>query len=388
MTQRKLILYFSDGFAWDYVRDLGFMPGFWNQQTKLKTLLGYSSSIVPSLISGRLPRDTGVWTEYFMDPSPPTRFARLVSRSLTASNLVNILRLVAFRLARKLNRPAAHRLRIPLQLAHLFRRHDMDYHRFPPVDMPVATLADIVAKSGLRLDFLFRRLRSNDAADASHIKSALSSADVVFVYDSSLDAAGHQRGAEPANMGAPIARLGRFIEDVARGVELAGAELSIILFSDHGMTTIKEEVDLLAHLQHLEIGKDYVPFLDSTFGRFWYPNPAAKEAVHNALRDSPGQFLTQKEIREYGLDFNDTRYGEDIFVVDEGVVIHPNYIAPTFLRTRKYPDRATHGYRPEYQSSYGVFMHRGSALGNVGQASVKATQVFGLAGEAIEWLTD
>ena len=63
-------------------------------------------------------------------------------------------------------------------------------------------------------------------------------------------------------------------------------------------------------------------------------------------------------------------------MADEGVVFHPNYISPTFFRTRNYPDRGTHGFWPKYPSSYGVFAYRGSRLkANIGNP-VPAVNVF------------
>ena len=52
----KLILYFADGFAWQYTGQRSFMPGFWDQQRPLRTLLGYSSTVMPAIVSGRPPR--------------------------------------------------------------------------------------------------------------------------------------------------------------------------------------------------------------------------------------------------------------------------------------------------------------------------------------------
>ena len=50
--EMKLILYFADGFAWQYTGQRSFMPGFWDQRRPLRTLLGYSSTVMPAIVSG------------------------------------------------------------------------------------------------------------------------------------------------------------------------------------------------------------------------------------------------------------------------------------------------------------------------------------------------
>src|SRR5690348_14630290 len=61
----KLLLYFSDAFAWQYLQETEFMPGFWDERRPLETVLGYSSTILPCLVTGEPPQRTGIWTEYF-----------------------------------------------------------------------------------------------------------------------------------------------------------------------------------------------------------------------------------------------------------------------------------------------------------------------------------
>jgi hypothetical protein len=108
----------------------------------------------------------------------------------------------------------------------------------------------------------------------------------------------------------------------------------------------------------------------------WFPNPQKREPIKAALANAPGHFLTSEELQWNGLIFSNDRYGQEILIADEGVVFHPNYISPAFFRTRKYPDRGTHGYWPKYPSSYGIFAYRGLRLhANIGNP-VPAVNIF------------
>lgn len=374
----KLVLYFSDAFAWDYIQRTDFMPGFWTERRPLETVLGYSSTILPCLVTGEPPQNTGVWTEYYRHDRPQHPLARTVVRSRLLLTPVNLARLALFRFARKAGLPAAHKLRIPLQFAHHFARHDMDYRTFPPVQLPVPNLGDAANERGLR--FFFRYLDHGYDLDTQvrDLDRVLSTYDVAFYYDPSIDGHGHRVGADVHRLKPDIDRVGAFCDAVWQRVG-AQEDAHILLFSDHGMTDIRRNFDLFAALRPWRLGEDYLVFVDSTFARFWYGGDRVRAGIRAVLADAPGSFLTRAEQERYGIAFDDDRYGQDILVADEAVVFHPSYISPTFFRTREYPDRATHGYRPECPSAYGIFLRKGAGADPAETAAMPATGVFGVA---------
>jgi hypothetical protein len=117
-------------------------------------------------------------------------------------------------------------------------------------------------------------------------------------------------------------------------------------------------------------------FVDSTFARFWYASDRIRTDIRDALHGAPGSFLTRAEEERYGIAFDDDRYGTDILVADEAVVFHPSYISPTFFRTKEYPDRATHGYRPEAPSAYGIYLRHGPGADPARTEPMPATGIF------------
>jgi hypothetical protein len=377
----KVILYFSDAFAWRYVEDGQWMPEWWDERRPLTTILGFSSTILPCLVSGRMPVETGIWTEYYRHDRPQSGLAKAIVSNPVTRVPVNLARLVAFRFARKAGMLAAHKLRIPLQLSHHFLRHDMDYKRFPPVQLPVPTLADLCRERGLRFGFRYLDHGYDDKAELARFERDLPSKDVLFLYDPSIDGHGHHAGADVNVLKPDMDRVERFLR---RATELATQhddEVHVLLFSDHGMTNVDRTYDIFAALKPFKLGTDYLVFVDSTFARFWYHRPGIREEIHRALAGAPASFLTEAERRSYGIDFADDRYGQEVFVADEGVVLHPSYISPSGFRTRLYPDRATHGYRPEAPTASGICFRRGAGADPSRTGPVHATDVFSIVDE-------
>lgn len=358
----KLILYFADGFAWHYLGRRPFMDDFWLHRRPLETLLGYSSTIMPAIVSGRPPQDTGIWTEYYFEPRERSALQRLLSRPRVAPvrPVVDLVRLVLFRLTRKYGYLAEHRLRLPLEVSHLFSRHDIRYDEFPAIELPVPTLADVFRERGLRHEFRYVKGGLNSTDELRHLRESLDDVDVFFYYDPALDGGGHVAGASAEALSGPIDEIERFLPAAWEAISEHGDEPEMILFSDHGMTDVRDNFDLFALLEGFRLGPDYVVFMDSTFARFWFPSEEKRDAVRAALADVPGHWLDDEDRRRYGVDFPDRQmYGEEVLVADEGVIFHPNYFAPRFLGQRAYPDRATHGYLPEAPSTAGVFFYRG-----------------------------
>lgn len=376
----KLILYFADGFAWQYVEDQPFMEDFWLQRRPLETLLGYSSTIMPAIVTGRPPRETGIWTEYYFEPQEPSALQKFFSRPRTEAvrPLVELARLLLFRITRLYGYSAEHRLRLPLNVSHLFSRHPIRYDEFPPIDLPVPTLADVFRERGLRYEFRYIKDGLDSIGELQRLRERLNDVDVLFYYDPTLDGDGHTAGASVTALSKPIAEIDKFIRSAWDLVESFGDQPEVMLFSDHGMTNVDDTFDLFARLSDFKLGRHYVVFMDSTFARFWFPSDAMRAQVLAALEGVPGKFLTDADMKKYGVDFADrTVYGEEILVADEGVVFHPSYFAPELLGQQGYPDRAMHGYLPGLASTDGVFFYRGDHLDAELPTPFPVTSIFG-----------
>lgn len=383
----KALFYFVDGFAWSYIRNdtSSFSAADWQMMRPLRTVLGYSSSIVPVLLSGKLPAQSGLWTEYYRQDRGNSILGTVAGRSNAIATPLNMARLVAFRVARQAGWQGAHRLRIPIELSHHFRRHAIDYRRMPPCPMPFPTIAEVCAQLGLRFSFSFIEDDRSAARAVSTARSSVDDTDVFFFYDCTVDHAGHTHGPDARLLRPHLDRVARTVEAM-RDLVTQRDRLETLLFSDHGMTAVERSYDVFAALRPLRIGADFLAFPDSTFARFWYPDGRARTDVRAALRDAPGSFLTESDAVRYGVPFPSTQYGDDVLVADEGVVFHPSYISPTFFRT-PFPDKGMHGYRPECASADGVVLYSGKVLDDELCDRVPAESVFELMSKIVSTAT-
>ena len=269
----KALFYFVHGFGWSYLADrkTRFTVSDWPQARPLQTVLGYSSSIVPVLITGKLPAHSGMWTEYYREDRHPSMLGTIARKAGRGAVPLNMARLVAFRMARKSGWPGAHRLRIPLELSHHFKRHSIDYMRMPPCELPVPTIVDVCKQHGLRMSFKFIGSEKTASDALESVRREREDIDVVFAYDCRVDHAGHAYGPDTA-------ALGPYLDGVAstlgaiRDLAEPGGTLETLVFSDHGMTAVQRPFDIFGALRPLQIGRDFLAFPDSTFARFWYPS--------------------------------------------------------------------------------------------------------------------
>jgi hypothetical protein len=383
----KALFYFVDGFAWSYIsNDTSRFPAAdWPMIRPLRTVLGYSSSIVPVLLSGKLPAQSGLWTEYYREDRSASMIGTVAGRSNVFATPLNMARLVAFRVARQAGWQGAHRLRIPIELSHHFKRHAIDYRRMPPCPLPFPTIAEVCAELGLRLSFSFIEDDRTAAQALSSAHSNIDDIDIFFFYDCTVDHAGHTHGPSLSALRPYLDRVARTVEAM-RDLATRRDTLETLVFSDHGMTAVERSYDVFAALLPLRIGADFLAFPDSTFARFWYPDEQARAGVRAALRGAPGSFLTESDAVRYGVPFPDGRYGDDVLVADEGVIFHPSYISPTFFRS-PFQDKGMHGYRPECPSADGVVLYSGKVLDSEFSERVPAESVFDLMSKILNTAT-
>ena len=106
------------------------------------------------------------------------------------------------------------------------------------------------------------------------------------------------------------------------------------------MSKVYNTIDILQDLSQLKsrMYTDYVAFVDSTMIRFWFFTKLAKQEICELLKQIKcGHILTdlEKNLLKVPLDL---KYGEIIYVVDEGNIIHP-----CFFHSRSFV-KGMHGY--------------------------------------------
>jgi len=155
-----------------------------------------------------------------------------------------------------------------------------------------------------------------------------------------LDHLGHKFGPAPFKFEDQLKEIDSYVEEIVTLLQRNSPNLNVLVLADHGMSEVHKTVDVLGDLSELrsEIYEDYICFVDSTMIRFWFFSKKAKEEICESLRYLKyGHILTSSEEKLLKIP-SDPKYGETIYVVDEGYVLHP-----CFFHTKSLVN-GMHGY--------------------------------------------
>lgn len=344
---------FIDACGWEIVKRDPFLAAVAPNRRRLTSVFGYSSTCVPSILSGRRPAEHRNWNYFVYDPAnSPFRslhFLRWLPSALTGRRIFRRLlsRLIKARLSFRgyfdlYNIPFKHislynftETKSPLQPGGLNRGPNIfDY-------LVERNMRHFVSDPG-QDEF------SNLAALTADIHAER--IDFALQYWPGLDGLLHAVG----NRSPEISVKLRVYEDwIGRLLDAARAhyeETHLYVFSDHGMANCDALLDLQSEIEALplRVPKDYAVIYDSTMARFWFFNDRARGIVTERLQSIPeGRIVPDEELAELGTLFPDRYFGELIFLVREGVLIVPSHMGAR-------PIRGMHGYHPTDKHSYAM----------------------------------
>ena len=349
-----------DALGWRYVEHESFLEDFLPVRKRLKTVLGYSSGAIPTILTGHLPAQTGHWNLFYYDPENAPfkwlRFLRWVPRAILNS-----------RISRKALTLAGRRLfgLGPLfdcaVSPHVLRYFNWSEKRniYEPRGLENArSIFDEIAASGIpHRAYSYHRYTDAEILERAQVDLRNTRAQFYFLYLSELDAFLHDHCRD---LNAVRARLSWYAERLrnvfatARAVDPAAG---LTIFSDHGMTPVLFRYDLKNDIDAAGFRepKDYLVVYDSTMARFWFWNDRAREEIIHVLQRAPcGSVLTNDELRRLGVFFPDGRYGHVIFLVRPGWLLdHSHFHDPGWM------PKGMHGYHPDDPDSDGVFLNDG-----------------------------
>ncbi len=344
-TKLSLFL-FIDAFGWEVrQRHPGFLEGLVADARPLETILGYSSACDPSIISGLVPAEHGLWSSYYYDPAnSPFKWTRplaLLPGAIAARNRVRA--------------PLGRWIKRRCGFTGYFQLYAVPFRHLPLFNY--AEQKRIWEPGGLpRGRSIFDRMAAadipyfvhdSDAGDDARIAALLDavgrqSIDFAYCSFGKLDALMHAQGNDHPDIGILLRWYDERFRELFRTAEAHYGEVAWYLFTDHGMHNVRGSHDLAADIEALglEWNRDYAAFYDATMARFWFMNDRARRTIRDLLGTHPrGRLLADGELKAHGVWFEDGRYGECIFLMDSGL-----QIVPSFMGTR--PARGMHGYDP------------------------------------------
>ncbi len=346
-----MVVVLVDALGWTLAgHDPAFAPRL-SERRALATVLGFSSGALPTAFTGRPPREHGRWLMYRRAAADSVfrgfEWLRLLPARLRRS--WRLTQWLTGLVARRGVRGYFNLYDVPRgELAEfdLPERDDI----FVPGGLPGDSLWDALDRRGVAWQGWNWRTSEDDARRFALEALARGQHDFLFLYSATLDARLHHEGSQGAGVRRCLDLWSGWFDDAAGAAARGGREAWLYLCSDHGMVDVTASVDVMGRLDALAFqrGRDYVAFFDSTFARFWWRTPGARDAVRAALDAEPrGRWLSAADLAREGADFADHRYGEDLFLLEPGTLMVPSYMG---LR----PVAAMHGYDPAHPDMAGV----------------------------------
>lgn len=349
-NDRISIVVFIDALGWAVLAGRQFMEATLPYRKSVRSVFGFSSACVPSILTALMPRDHRHWSFFYYSPqtSPfkPLRLLGLLPPSLADRGRVRNL------ISRAVK--AIYGYTGYFQLYNIPFRHvdKFDYCEkrdlFAPGGMNRGeNIFDHLTRAGV--PYHVSDWRQPEDVNLDAVKADLRKGEIRFalLYMAAMDALLHEVG-----KGSPLVddKLAWYEARLAEVLQAASAhyrEVRLFVCSDHGMATIHTHLDLMTRIEALGLtfGKDYTATYDSTMGRFWFHTERARDEITGYLEEQPlGRLLSRRELAELGCDFEGDQYGELIFLADPGVLILPSHMGTT-------PITGMHGYHPDDRDS-------------------------------------
>ena len=344
---------FIDACGWEIIRNDPFARTFAPQRKQLASVFGYSSTCVPSILSGRWPDEHRNWCYFVYDPknSPfkSLRVLRWLPNAITSRRIFRrwLSKFVKVQLS---FRGYFDLYNIPFQHISLY---DFTEKKSPlqPGGMNRGTnIFDFLQEKQIRYHVSAPEKPEPANLDALIADIATEQLDFAFLYWAGLDGLLHHVGNDSPEVPAKLRVYEQWLERLLTVARQHYAEIRLYIFSDHGMANCDELLDLKSKIEPLPLrfGEDYVVVYDSTMARFWFFNDRARSEITHSLELVPqGRILPDAELKQMRTLFEDRYFGELIFLMKEGVLIVPSHMCER-------PIRGMHGYHPTDPQSYAM----------------------------------
>jgi predicted AlkP superfamily pyrophosphatase or phosphodiesterase len=332
-----------DALGHRFLRDHSFLPEL-EYRAGLRTVLGFSCSCQPTLLTGKLPREHGHGAMYRLrDGDSPLDVARPFAwlPSVIADN---------HRVRAHIHGQVARRIQGYFSLyecpTRLLPRFDLVEHRsiFRPGGIrKTRSIFDRLVE--LRVPHRVYTWETPEDQNLAAVEQDITQSNVgfIFLYLPRLDSLLHAHGNGADEV---LSHLAWYELQLRRLFDLGEAHADVFeafVFSDHGMSDVHGSFDLISDVER-ELGRNgdrYLAFYDSTMARFWVDDPGVHETILGLLESRrEGRVIPPEELPSLGVDFADRSQGDIVFVASEGLLLLPSYMGKTMLA-------GMHGYHPD-----------------------------------------
>lgn len=348
---KKLSLFvFIDGFGWQVYNKHGFNHKAIDTRKKLKTTFGFSSGADPSILTGRYPNEHTHWSSFYYDPkNSPFKFCKYLS--FLPKRIFDRFRPRHYlsRLMKVINGYTGYFEIYSVPFAHLpyFDYLEKQDYFVPNGILKTDTIFDWCVQNDI--PYHCSNWRKSETYNINALKKEIDKKEIEFsyLYLPTLDGVMHTYGTEHQNTKDKLQWLEKQIEDVYDYAQDNYDEVSLHIFSDHGMCDTKDSIDLISIIEksNLDYGKDYVAMYDSTMARFWFLNENARVKIEDILKkQTSGIIVDDDELKRMNVFFEDRRFGELFFLTNPGTLINPSYFGLKAIP-------GMHGFHPDHKDS-------------------------------------
>jgi len=261
------------------------------------------------------------------------------------------------------NAPLAH---IPLTLLPEIGVSEDNLPIYMPGAFKQESIFDVFHQTGILYEYLMYPLIDcqDDDVLAAFIEKKDSQAHILFGQLSDSDMIVHHCGPESYERRKVVGEIDRKLRQISTSY---GDNTTWIIVGDHGMTEVIEEIDvpaLLAPIEprlNVEMGHDYLLFLDSTVARFRWKTAVGKTFLEEVKKQERllkrGFFVNEQLANEYSIPFPDRRYGDLIWWANIGVLLFPDYFHDHHTHVK-----GMHGYKSAHDDMKGFFLAFGPGI--------------------------
>ena len=350
------IFVFADALGWAIASRRNFAADLLPVRNRCETLLGYSSTCDPTILTGAIPSEHGHFS-FFIKAREKSPFKALAPLGVLPEIVAGHHRIrnkVSKFIARRQGYTGYFQLySVPFsKLTYLDYSEKKDIYEPGGIAGGQPTIFEHWQRSGkpwVRSDW-----RQSDPVNIAHARREIEKGDVelLYLFTARLDAVMHKYGVNHPAVDAAFDEFQTNLKSLADLASRHYREVRLHLFSDHGMADVHVCSDLLPRWNKLGLkyGRDYVAVWDSTMARFWFSDESVRRTATDWLAtQKDGEILSDDRLEAYGCLFPDRKYGELFYLLPSG-----SLFVPSFLNQRKVT--AMHGYAPEHPDSAAAWL--------------------------------